>query len=354
MVPRMSVKLVKQMSNKKPPEKNVKSIQFDLFKQFVTNNQSEVSNSIDIWESIPKYFINEKQAQKLRYSDGLAQSFKWEYHYNNTLYMVKITPAQIEQENGKEKAFFPGPTEELVEEALKKILTDQSLGLHVPNEYETWVKFTLKMIYKELLSRGRSRSITEIKHAIQVMNKCNIALYKGDKEVWSGSILQDLVTVDRGDYIEDPSAYHIARLPLFVSNAINKLQYRQYNYSRLMQCKDQLSGWIYRRLINHFRQAGHDNSYHTLFSQLEESGLLQQGTPRDNRKKVINALETLVDKKVIKSYVPEEKKEGRKIIDVKYTFYASTEFVKEQKAANKRTNDNYMIALNNGIAVDKR
>lgn len=353
MVQRMPVKLVKQMSKKKPPEKNVKSIQFDLFKQFVTNDQSEVSNSIDIWESIPKYFINEKQAKKLRYSDGLAQSFKWEYHYNNTLYMVKITPAQIEQENGKEKAFFPGPTEELVEEALKKILTDQSLGLHVPNEYETWVKFTLKMIYKELLSRGRSRSITEIKHAIQVMNKCNIALYKGDKEAWSGSILQDLVTVDRGDYIEDPSAYHIARLPLFVSNAINKLQYRQYNYSRLMQCKDQLSGWIYRRLINHYKQAGPENSYHTLFSSLEESGLLQQGTLRDNRKKALNALETLVKKEVIERYDSLEKKEGRKIVDVKYTLYPSAEFVKEQKAANKRASDNYMRALNSGITVDK-
>lgn len=345
--------LVKKMVTKKPPEKSIKSIQFDLFSQFVTNEQSGVSNSIDVWESIPKYFINEKQAQKLRYKNGLAQSVKWEYHYKDVLYMVKITPAQIEQEDGKEKAFFPGATEELVEEALKKILTDQSLGMHVPTEYETWVRFTLKMIYKELLARGRSRSIAEIKNAIQVMNKCNIALYKGEKEVWSGSILQDLVTVDRVDYIEDPSAYHIARLPLFVSTAINKLQYRQYNYSRLMQCKDQLSGWIYRRLINHYRQAGLDNSYHTLFSSLEESGLLQQGTPRDNRKKALNALETLVKREVLERYTSTEKREGRRILDVKYIMYPSAEFVKDQKAANKRASDNYMLALNNGLAVDK-
>ncbi len=344
--------LVKKMVTKKPPEKSVKNIQFDLFSQFVTNEQSGVSNSIDVWESIPKYFINEKQAQKLRYKDGLAQSFKWEYHYKDALYMVKITPAQIEQKDGKEKAFFPGATEELVEEALKKILTDQSLGMHVPTEYETWVRFTLKMIYKELLSRGRSRHIEEIKNAIQIMNKCNIALYKGEKEVWSGSILQDLVTVDREDYIEEPNAYHIARLPLFVSTAINKLQYRQYNYSRLMQCKDQLSGWIYRRLINHYRQAGLDNSYHTLFSSLGESGLLQQGTPRDNRKKALNALETLVKKEVLERYTCTEKKEGRRICDVKYTMYPSAEFVKEQKAANKRASDNYKLALNNGLHLE--
>lgn len=341
------------MVNKKPPTATKSSIQFDLFGQFVTNDKSEVSNSIDVWESIPKYFINEKQAQKLRYSDGLAQSVKWEYHYKNKLYLVKITPAQIEESDGKEKAYFPGPTEEIVEEALKKILTDQSLGMHVPAEYETWVKFTLKLIYKELLSKGRSRSITEIKHAIQVMNKCNIALFHSDKEVWSGSILQDLVTVDRRDYIEDPSAYHIARFPLFVSNAINNLQYRQYNYSRLMQCKDQLSGWFYRRLINHYRQAGLDNSYHTMFTSMQESGLLQQGTLRDNRKKVIIALETLVKKDVLNRYSVEDKKAGRKIINVKYTVYPSKEFIKEQKASNKRASDNYMTALNSGIEIKK-
>jgi len=52
---------------------------------------------------------------------------------------VKIQPTLIEQEDGSYKAFFPSVTEELVEEALKKILADQRYGLHDPNNVETWV-----------------------------------------------------------------------------------------------------------------------------------------------------------------------------------------------------------------------
>jgi len=59
---------------------------------------------------------------------------------------------------------------------------------------------------------------------------------KEGKEIWSGAILQDLVTVGRDDYIANTDAQHIARLPVFISNAINCLDYRQFNYTRLMRC----------------------------------------------------------------------------------------------------------------------
>lgn len=348
------VKAVAVPMKKKSPPKPVNSVQFDLFKSFVTNDKSDVSNSIDIWEAIPKYFINEKQAAKLRMDNGLANPFKWEYRYKGSSYAVRIQPALLEEKNDKFKAHFPGATEELVEEALKKILTEQSQGIHSPTEYETWVKFTLKMLQKELVLRGRGRNIGEIKQAIQIMSKCHLSVYKDGKEIWSGAILQDLVTVDRNDYIEDPGAYHIARLPLFVSSAINKLQYRQFNYARLMQCKSQLSAWLYRKMINNFKQAGLKDTdyYHLAFDSIKESGLLQQGNDRESRKKVISALEELKERSVLRDYEVKEKKEGRKVVDVVYVMWASAEFVAEQKQAGKRANDNRMIGLNNGLHVD--
>jgi len=41
---------------KSPPAQPIKSLQFDLFGAFVTNNRSEVSNTIAIWERIPNIF----------------------------------------------------------------------------------------------------------------------------------------------------------------------------------------------------------------------------------------------------------------------------------------------------------
>lgn len=326
---------------KNPPDKFIKSIQLDLFSQFITNNKYGVSNTVEIWEKIPKYFFTPKQVKNLRTADGLAKPFEWSYTDtdNNETYTIRIQPALIQEEREKYKAYFPSVTEELIEEALKKFLTIQNHGLHDPAKTETWVRFSLSMLHRELKSIGRTRNYNEIKHAIQVMNKCNISIYKKNKEIWSGSLLQDLVTVGRDDYIEKTDSLHVCRLPLFISYAINQLKYRQFNYTRLMSCDEQLTRWIYKRLINRYRQASLINTYHFMFTDLKESGLLQQSREVDNRRKVLSALDELKQKNIIANYETHERKKGRTISNVKYTIIPSNEFIHEQKAANKRLTD---------------
>ena len=326
---------------KTPPREIVRSAQYELFTQFVANDGSKVSNTVEAWESIPKYFFTPKQVEKLRSTDGLAKPYKWEYVQNGVLCAVKIQPALIEQDDGGYKAFFPSVTEELIEESLKKILSDQRYGMHDPQNSETWVRFTLSMIQKELKARGRTRNRNEIKHSIEVMSSCIITFYKEDKEVWKGSILQDLVTVGRDEYLADTNSQHIARLPLFISHSINQLEYRQFNYDRLMGCNEQLTRWIYKRLIHRFKQASFVNNYHFMYVDVKQSsGLLQQVSEVQNRKKLISALEELKEIGVIIKYEVNERKEGRKITDVKYTVSPSHEFITEQKAANKRDTSN--------------
>jgi hypothetical protein len=195
------------------------------------------------------------------------------------------------------------------------------------------------MVLKELASRGRDRNINQIKHAIEVMSSCVITLSKDKKEIWKGSILQDLVTVGREEYLADTDAQHIGRLPLFISHAINQLEYRQFNYDRLMSCDEQLTRLIYKKLINRYRHANFINNYHFMYSDLKSTGLLQQSREIDNRKKVLSALDELKEKNIIASYETDERKKSRAITDVKYIIYPSNEFISEQKAANKRNSD---------------
>lgn len=338
----------KKTPAKTPPATTVKSVQMDLFAQFVTNDLEHVSNTVEIWESIPKYFFTPKQMEKLRTREGLAKPYTWKYEYNNLPCTVKIQPALIEQKDGGYKAFFPGVTEELVEEALKKILSKQQYAIHDPNNAETWVRFTLSMIQKELKARGKSRNRPEIKHAIEVMSSCLLTLYSEGKEAWKGAILQDLVTVGREEYLADVDAHHVARLPLFISRAINQLEYRQFNYDRLMGCKEQLTRWLYKRLINRFRQASWTNDYHFMYSDLKNSGLLQQGRESDNRKKVVSALKELKKQNVLMRTEIDQRKNGNAIVDVKYTVFPSPDFVKEQKAANKRLSDASLKVIEGG------
>ena len=130
--------------------------------------------------------------------------------------------------------------------------------------------------------------------------------------------MQDLVTVDRDEYLADTDAQHLVRLPLFISHAINQLEYRQFNYDRLMSCNEPLTRWLYKQLIHRFRQASFMNDYHFMYSNLErDSGLLQLGRSNDNRRKVSAALDELVSRSVLISDDTDVWKEGRKIVDTK-------------------------------------
>lgn len=325
----------KKAPKKTPPSKAIKSLQLDLFGQFVTNDKDSVSNTVELWESIPKYFFTPQQVEKLRTATGHADPYEQPYNYQGLDCTVTIQPALIKQEDGGYKAFFPSVTEELIEEALKKILTDQNYSIHDPAKSETWVKFTLYMVQNELSKRGKTRSLDQIKHAIEVMSLCMLTLSKGKKELWRGAILQDLLTVDREEYIEDSSALHAARLPLFISHAINKLEYRQYNIDRHMSLKTQLSRWLYKRFVHRYKQASMIDTYHFMYSTVkQESRYLEGKTERNNRLKMIKALDELKGQGVLISYEAAEVREGRKVVDVTYTVTAALDFRTEQKAAN--------------------
>lgn len=326
----------------KPPTTATPSVQYDMFSSFLDNDKGNMSNLVEMWQSIPKYFLTPYQTKKLRTEDGLAQPYKLNYKTRTQSgetvnFTVKIQPALIEQKNGASKAFFPSVTEELVEEALKKIFANQVNGLHVPEKLQSWVRFSIKAIEKELKETGRTRNHNEIKHALEVMRNCNIIVYREEKEIYNEKILSSYVGMNREKYLEDADALHLVRLPSLVSEGINSLRYKQFNYKRLMSCDNQLTRWLYQRLVVRFTQADYDNSYHFKFSDIQQaSGLLMQKSPRHNRVKMLEALSELKEKQIIMNFDTKEHREGRRICEVTYEIQPHPMFVKEQKAANKR------------------
>jgi hypothetical protein len=340
-------KPVAKAANSGKPLEPIKSLQLDLFGSFVTNNKKDVSNTIEIWERIPKYFPT-RSLEKMQPDNGQPDPYEWEYTDDGDNFTVIIQPALI-KEGGVYKAFFPSVTEELIEEALKKILADQNYGIHDPSNYETWVKFSLNMLYRELKDRGCSRSFAEIRRSIDIMSLCNIRFLKNGEQIWNGAFLQEPTYIKRKDYIKNPDALFAARLPVFISYAINQLDYRQFNYHRLMSCASPLSRLIYKRLIHRYTQASLMNDYHFMYSDLKKSGLLQQTREVDNRSKVIDALKELVKRGVLMLYKADDRKMGTKIMDVKYTLSPSADFVKEQKASNRRAYDNKITGAENGL-----
>jgi hypothetical protein len=362
-------------SMKTPPVNLPQSRQYNLFTTFF-GDAAELSNTIELWDAIPKYSVSPRTQSALR-KDGRLEPYEHSFVYATRrsgyriehACRVEIQPVFVKgvvvDKKTKETRnldFYPSKDEELVEEVIRKIFADQDFGIHDPAHDESWIRFSLQMIRKELKARGKSRSLDEIKRSIEILSKSHISLFLDDSgdPVYAGNILSDLTRVTLKKYREDSSLTWIARLPALISKSINELTYRQFNYGVLMALETQLARWLHKRLSHNYTNASVVNPYDILLSTIEHnSGLLsftrtinkkdkktgvvtQRIVPYTSRKicTLEGAFDELAENGVIWEKGGwerlEERREGRKLVDILYRLKAHPDFVSEVKAANAR------------------
>lgn len=334
------------IKKKKPPATMPTSKQYSLFAEFF-GEPSELSNTIELWDAIPKYAVNRRRQNGTRDEKGRLPVHEYRFVYIDPRKTehecrIAIQPASIETEDGFVD-FYPSQNEELVEEVIRKIFADQNYGIHDARQVESWVKFSLSMIRKELQARGRTRSIDEIKRSIEILANTTIRLYVQDDKVadYTVPILSDLTRVTRSDYLDDPKAMWVARLPALVSKSVNELTYRQFNYGTLMGLDTQLARWLHKRLSHRYVNAGWDRSYDVLYSTLKHaSGLLETDSITKSRRALEKALDQLKDARVLLDWSAEERRGAKnRIDDILYSLQADPSFSQDVKAANARRND---------------
>ncbi len=325
-------------------------LQYDLFTQFF-GNPDNLSNTIELWDAIPKYAFSARMQALSRDGAGRLPVYQRSFAYraapkadNPTLTCtMNLQPASIIVCDRRVDV-YPSADEELVEEVLKKIFTDQHHGLHDSRRGESWVRFTLHMIRVELAKRGRTRSIAEIKRSLEILSKTVLDVTiegRGSrKTVYTNPILNDLTRVTRDDLREDPKAMWTARLPGLVSASVNALSYRQFNYAVLMDLKSPLARWLHKRLSHEYTNAHLMHPYCILFSTIErDSGLLHNCRTSANVRAVATALDELMARNVLLSWKDERRMEAAAIADVHYTLTPHMAFVADIKAANARAGD---------------
>jgi hypothetical protein len=349
-----------------PPTEAFANQQLSLFQGFLANTDDErdtLSNAIDLWDSIPRYAIPRKKEEELRLPGGFLPVRIVDFQYRGKAYSAQIRPARLDVKDrdgrptGATIEHYPSAREELIEHALRKLAAEQFAGFFDKSNYRSGVAFTLYRLRQELASQGHAMTYEGLAEGLEIMHYAFLGVIDAesdpnDPSMISQPYLPALGKVNHKGRATDPDAKWFVQFHGLVTNSINQITYRQFNYQRLMKCSTQLARWLISQLVLKFTQAAMTQCFEMKFSTIKrDSGLLNgYARQRDALGTLDDAWEELKELGALYLVKKVEQRGSRaKLDDVIYTLYPSRDFSAEQKAANRRMRD----AKTTGNAVQR-
>ncbi|MBC6445417.1 MAG: hypothetical protein GDA50_08385 [Alphaproteobacteria bacterium GM202ARS2] len=312
--------------------------QLDLFRQFNCPRDTaldDMTNTLTFWDSLPKYHISREQQRQMIAKSGKLPLFSHTTNFDQVDYVMELQPAMIEQD-GATSIVYPGETEEIIEEVLRKFLTEQNVGRWDIAKQSASVSFTLEMLSRELRARGKTRSNKEIVRALEVLGKSVLVLKHGKRAICTGTLLT-VVGVSRDEYLANPKSRWSATFHPFISNSILNLKYRQLNYATLMKLRSPLARYFYKRICVRYTNADYQNDYHFSYNSLRrDTEFFQAGRAGEHIKRIQTALNDLQAQMILLSSETEiVRGERNKIIDAIFTLKCGIALKDETIAANQ-------------------
>ena len=295
------------------------------------------SNVVPLFDVIDKYCYG--RSKKTTIEDS-TQSFTTRFKYQKaSIEMdVSITAANITSYRDKKNYLvFPGEREELVESVLKKFAAEGG-GRFVDDDAA--VVFSLYKLKKELSDLGHKYSLQEIKEALITLRRATLSITPtGTDDVIESGFIQSLGLVNRESYRKDNSQMCYVKFHPLVSRSIIDAKYRRHNYiTSVQKIRISLARHIAKRLdcvYTNASETGLGSRYDIMLSTIMDNNPRRTSNNRSRQKQTMTAaLEELKDKQVIKDYIRTDKKDGRKLIDVKFTLYPHPKFIKQQRSGN--------------------
>jgi hypothetical protein len=147
--------------------------QLNLFQSFLCNTdeqRDQLSNAIDLWDNVPRYSVSRQAMTKARIEGRFLEEHTTTFQHKGRSYSRTIFPARVVDLDGKSRDYYPSATEELIEQALRKLAVEQQAGYFDKPNYRSGVVFTLYALREELKKRGHTRSYYEIVLALNVLS----------------------------------------------------------------------------------------------------------------------------------------------------------------------------------------
>lgn len=331
-----------------PPKKeDFNGTQLSVFQSFLYNTPTEkerLSNTFDLWDSVPRYSISRKEMDKMRKSNTFPLLIDIPFHYRGNQFKAVIQPAWIKDDNDKILGYYPSANEELIEDSLRKIAEKLNHGYHKKNNHKSGVTFSLSMLREELIKRGHGRTYKEIILSLKILSGSIIEIQSSNKQDGSEGFIKNgyfsgLIAVSKRKLMEDSSAKWFVEFHPLITEAIESEAYRQYNYAQMMNQSTQLARWLHKLLSNKFTFASIANTFELRYSTVKRDSALLNNYSRERKaiEVLIYALNELKTNNVLQ-YIEQKYIYGirNKIEDIIFILSPTIQFISEMKAANKR------------------
>ncbi len=305
--------------------KKSKPFQLSLFDLF--ENEKDFSHTIELYDFMPKFVWGKVE----RVAGVFLHSIEREFECRGKKYLLTVTPASIKEGNGKEKYYYPAKREEIVEDALRKIMAE---GYGVFLDGEAGVSFTLYRLLKELQDNGHTYNRQQIKDALNVLARTTLELRSE-----SGNIEFTFHPIEAiGFSGEDEETQTFVKFSPLVTKSIKDRTFRLFNYQKVMSYKSVIARQLHKRMAHHYTQASLTDPYTIhLTTIIRDFGLTRYKQIKDNLREVETAIEEMKAKSVIINHQVDkiiEKSPRTKVTDAKLVIQPHFEFVNEVKRAN--------------------
>ena len=320
-------------------------VQLTLFELLLPQDRG-LSNTIELYDFIPKYHWGKVE----RIGGEFLRALEREFECRGQKYKVKIRPASIEDKDGVERYYYPSKREELVEDALRKFITE---GQGIFLDDAAGVTFSLYQLQEELRRNGHSYNKKEIKDALLICARTNITVTSADGNSVLVSNLFETVGLQTRENWKGTGKKSRAfvRFNALVSKSIKSRTFRQINYEKVMSYKNVIARQLHKRMSHHYIQASIANPYHILLSTIiRDLGLTQYARLRDNLRDVEISLDEMKEKDVLLSYKIEkvlENSKRNKLLDAKFILLPNPIFAGDMTRANKRHSEIKNVKLSN-------
>lgn len=331
-----------------------RAVQLELFEALVESEK--YSRTAEVYDAIPRFVGIRQHGDRIsgRFLDPHNQEFvakrkaydpdTGQVKNKSFTYNFELTPARIRRQDPKTKVeayidCFPGKREEQVEDALRFLSSQPGRSCLINNHVA--VRFTLRELQAELKRHKHTYALDELREAIEVMATSVMDI----KEEGGASLKSPLFPLrwvpDRDEWLKGDGDTHcyVCFHPL-ITKSVMELGARQLFYEIAMQLKSPIAVWLLKKMSHYYIYASPHKPYEVLLSSIvRDYGLKTTMRFRDQKRQVMDAIDELVQKKIISCPEPNVifgGVRGTKVEDVYFELFATEEFTKAMREANAR------------------